>query len=118
VLGSLSEGTTEIINAKRLRIKECDRLKAMCREMRKIGADIEERTDGLMIRGKKVLKGGAVNSWGDHRIAMALAVASIKCEEPVIIRDALCVRKSYPDFWSHFKMLGGEIDEWSVGEEY
>ncbi|MHC1719371.1 MAG: 3-phosphoshikimate 1-carboxyvinyltransferase [Clostridiaceae bacterium] len=118
VLGSLSEGTTEIINAKRLRIKECDRLKAMCRELRKIGADIEERDDGLIIRGKRLLKGGAVNSWGDHRIAMALAVASIKCKEPVIIRDALCVRKSYPDFWSHYKMLGGEIDEWSVGEEY
>jgi len=118
VLGSLSEGTTEIINAKRLRIKECDRLKAMCRELRKIGADIEETADGLIIRGKKFLRGGAVSSWGDHRIAMALAVASIKCEEPVIIRDALCVRKSYPDFWSHFKMLGGEIDEWSVGEEY
>lgn len=117
VLGSLSEGTTQIINGERLRIKECDRLKAMCSELKKIGAEIEELGDGLIIRGKKVLKGGTVNSWGDHRIAMALAVASLKCEEPVIVQDAHCVRKSYPDFWKHFKMLGGKIDEWSLGEE-
>jgi 3-phosphoshikimate 1-carboxyvinyltransferase len=117
VLGALSEGTTEIINAERLRIKECDRLRAMCSELNKIGADIEEKADGLTIRGKQSLKGGSVYSWGDHRIAMAMAVASVKCTEPVIIKDALCVRKSYPDFWKHFKMLGGKLDEWSVGEE-
>ena len=117
VLGALSEGTTEIIKAERLRIKECDRLRAMCSELNKIGADIEEKADGLTIRGKQSLKGGSVYSWGDHRIAMAMAVASVKCTEPVIIKDALCVRKSYPDFWKHFKMLGGKLDEWSVGEE-
>jgi len=118
VLAALSEGTTEIVNAERLRLKECDRLRAMCSELNKIGADIQERADGLIIKGKKSLKGGTVQSWGDHRIAMALAVASIKCEEPVIVKDALCVRKSYPDFWKHFKMLGGTMDEWSLGEEY
>ena len=118
VLGALSEGTTEIINAERLRIKECDRLQALCSELNKLGADIEETSQGLLIRGKQALRGGNVYSWGDHRIAMALTVASIKCTEPVIIKDALSVRKSYPDFWKHFKMLGGNLDEWSVGEEY
>ena len=49
--------------------------------------------------GKKLLKGGIVESWNDHRIAMALAVASIKCENPIIIKGADCVKKSYPDFW-------------------
>ncbi len=117
VLGALSEGKTEIINAERLRLKECDRLKAISTELRKIGADIQEKADGLIINGKKSLTGGRVNSWNDHRIAMALAVASLKCENPVIIKDALCVRKSYPDFWKHFKMLGGVMDEWSLGEE-
>jgi len=115
VLGALSEGTTEIVNAGRLRLKECDRLKAMCSELKKIGADIEEKETGLMIRGKKILEGGITQSWGDHRIAMALAVASVRCREALVIRDASCVKKSYPDFWSHFKMLGGVVDERNLG---
>lgn len=117
VLAALSEGTTKIINAARLRFKESDRLSAITCELNKIGADIEEKEDGLIIRGKESLIGGNVNSWNDHRIAMALAVASIKCKEPVIIKDALCIRKSYPDFWKDFRKLGGNMDEWSLGEE-
>ncbi|WP_097027665.1 3-phosphoshikimate 1-carboxyvinyltransferase [Clostridium peptidivorans] len=111
VLGALSEGTTRIINAERVRIKECDRLKAMKTELAKVGADIEETQDGLIIRGKSSLKGGVVDSWNDHRIAMAMAVASIKCEEPIIITNSEVVKKSYPEFWKDFKMLGGIIDE-------
>lgn len=115
VLGALSEGTTKIINAERVRIKECDRLKAMQTELTKVGADIEETEDGLIIKGKRSLKGGTVDSWNDHRIAMAMAVASIKCEEPIIITNSNAVTKSYPEFWKDFKMLGGNIDEWSLG---
>jgi 3-phosphoshikimate 1-carboxyvinyltransferase len=116
VLAALSEGTTEIINAARLRIKESDRLSAISSELNKIGAEVEERADGLIIRGKSTLRGGKVNSWNDHRIAMSMAIASLKCEEPVIIENADCVKKSYPDFWRHFKVLGGNIDEWNLGE--
>jgi len=116
VLASLSEGTTEIVNAARLRIKECDRLKAICTELNKIGADIEEREDGLIIRGREMLKGGTTQSWGDHRIAMSLAIASIKCSEPLVIEDSSSVRKSYPEFWNHFKMLGGILDERNMGQ--
>lgn len=115
-LAALSEGTTEIVNAARLRIKESDRLSAISTELNRLGADIQEKEDGLIIRGKESLKGGEVQSWNDHRIAMALAVASIKCSEPVIIKDASCVKKSYPDFWKHFRALGGNIDEWSLGQ--
>lgn len=110
VLGALSSGTTEIVNAKRLRIKECDRLKAMTRELSKIGASIEEREDGLIIKGKESLKGGTVDSWNDHRIAMAMAIASIKCEEPLTITNSEAVKKSYPEFWEDFKKLGGVIE--------
>jgi 3-phosphoshikimate 1-carboxyvinyltransferase len=117
VLGALGVGTTEITNAGRLRLKESDRLTAICSELKKIGADIEEKKDGLFIKGKDHLTGGLVNSWNDHRIAMALAIASIKCTEPIIIKDADCVKKSYPDFWDDFKKLGGNIDEWHVGEQ-
>lgn len=109
VLAALSEGTTEIVNAARLRIKESDRLSAITSELNKVGADIEEREDGLIIRGKKALKGGSVSSWNDHRIAMSMAIASMKCEEPITINDADCVKKSYPEFWNHFKKLGGNI---------
>lgn len=115
VLGALSKGTTRIINAERLRIKESDRLKAIATELNKLGADVKELEDGLVIEGKEKLKGGTVNSWNDHRIAMALAIASIKCTEPVIITGSEAVRKSYPDFWKDFASLGGKIDEQYVG---
>jgi 3-phosphoshikimate 1-carboxyvinyltransferase len=116
VIAALSEGTTQIVNAGRLRFKESDRLKAICRELNILGANIEEKDEGLVIIGKSQLKGGIVDSWNDHRIAMALAIASIKCSEPIIIKNSDCVKKSYPDFWKHFKELGGEVNEWSMGE--
>lgn len=111
VLASLSDGTTKIINASRLRIKESDRLKAISTELKKIGADITELEDGLIIEGKEYLNGGEVDSWNDHRIAMALAVATIKCVEPVIINNSDCVSKSYPNFWEDFNMLGGIVQK-------
>ena len=115
VLGALSTGTTKIINASRLRIKECDRLKAISTELNKLGADIQELEDSLIIKGKERLRGGTVDSWNDHRIAMALAVASIKCIEPVIITNSEVVKKSYPSFWEDFRKLGGNIHEWNMG---
>lgn len=116
VLAALSSGTTEIINAGRLRIKESDRLCAMSTELNKIGAEVIENKDGLIIHGKKSLKGGKVQSWNDHRIAMAMAIASLKCEDPLIIEGSECVEKSYPQFFSDFKKLGGDVDEWRVGK--
>lgn len=115
VIGALSNGTTRIINAGRLRIKESDRLRAIGCELNKIGADVKEMPEGLIINGRETLEGGIVSSWNDHRIAMALAIASIKCRKPLIIKDADCVKKSYPDFWEDFKMLGGNIYEWNMG---
>lgn len=117
VVAALSEGRTEIINAGRLRIKECDRLNAVTLELNKLGARIEEKAEGLIIDGVKEFKGG-VNVWShkDHRIAMSLAIASIKCKEPIILEDYECVSKSYPHFFEDFKMLGGSFDEWSMGK--
>ena len=117
VLAAVSVGTTEIINASRLRIKESDRLKAMATELNKLGADVVEMEDGLIIHGKERLKGGKVDSWNDHRIAMALTIASIKCDEEVIISNSCAINKSYPHFYNDFKSLGGKIDEWNMGEE-
>ena len=117
LVAALGKGTTEVINAGRLRIKECDRLAAVASELNKLGAKITEKEDGLIIEGVSKLKGGcSVWSHKDHRIAMTLAIASTVCEEPIVIRDYECVSKSYPEFWNDFKNVGGVFDEWNLGE--
>lgn len=115
VIGSLSQGTTSIINAGRLRLKESDRLSAMTKELKKLGAHIEELTDGLIIHGKPQLSGGVVSSWNDHRVAMSLGIAALSCSCPVTITDAQCVDKSYPLFWEDLKRIGGDIVEQHMG---
>lgn len=111
VLAAVSTGTTKIINAARLRIKECDRLAAMTQELNKIGADITELEDGLIINGRSWLKGDAqVDAWNDHRVAMSLAIAAVKCKAPIILTGAESVQKSYPDFWQDYQQLGGKTE--------
>lgn len=116
-VASLSKGTTEIINAGRLRIKECDRLSAVASELYKLGANIKETENGLSIEGKDQLQGGVeVWSWKDHRIAMTLAIVSTRCKESIILKDWECIAKSYPKFFKDFKMLGGNVCEWNMGK--
>lgn len=116
-VAALSEGTTEVINAGRLRIKECDRLAAIALELNKLGAKVIEKEESLIITGVKELKGG-VEVWShkDHRIAMTLAIVASRCLEPIILKDYECVSKSYPCFFEDFRKLGGKADEWSLGE--
>lgn len=110
VLASVSEGETRIINAERLRIKESDRIKAILTELNKMGANIIETKDGMIINGVKNLKGNVtLDSWNDHRIAMALTIASIKTEGSYIIKNASCVSKSYPHFFEDFKKVKGVV---------
>ena len=116
-VAALTKGTTEIINAGRLRIKECDRLAAVTSELNKLGANIIEKEDGLIVTGVEKLQGG-VEVWShkDHRIAMTLAIVSTRCEEPIVIKDYECIAKSYPNFFEDFKALGGNVHEWNVGK--
>lgn len=117
LVAALSEGRTEIINAGRLRIKECDRLKAVSTELKRLGAKIIEKEEGLIIDGVEELEGGIeVWSWKDHRIAMTLAIAATRCKNPIIIKDYECVAKSYPSFFEDYKMLGGKVNEFSMGQ--
>jgi len=117
VVAALSQGTTNIINAGRLRIKECDRLHAIAVELRKLGAKITEGPDHLTIQGVTELKGGReVWSHKDHRIAMSLTIAATVCDKPIILKDYECVSKSYPQFFEDFKALGGEFHEWCMGK--
>lgn len=117
LVAALSEGRTEIINAGRLRIKECDRLKAVATELNRLGAKVIEKEEGLIIDGVEELEGGIeVWSWKDHRIAMTLAIAATRCKNPIIIKDYDCVAKSYPSFFDDYKMLGGKVNECSMGQ--
>lgn len=112
VLAAVSYGRTEIINAGRLRIKECDRLAAISRELSRLGAAVTELPEGLVIEGKpEGLRGGAeVDAWNDHRIAMSLAIAAQCCKEPIVLTGAGSVAKSYPEFWQDYQSVGGKIE--------
>lgn len=108
---ALRKGTTEIINAGRLRMKESDRLAAVTQVLTAMGAEIEEHPEGLTIVGKEKLAGGVtVDSHNDHRIAMMAAMAATRCENPVTVTGAQSVRKSYPNFWEDYVNMGGQVE--------
>ncbi len=110
VLAAGRKGDTRIYNAERLRIKESDRLNSVCTVLNSIGGNLEETKDGIIIHGSGKLKGGCADGFNDHRIVMSLAIASLICDEPVIIKGAQAVNKSYPLFFEEFKRLGGNIN--------
>ncbi len=106
VLGAAAEGETLLVNAARLRLKESDRLASSSAMLRALGGSVTELPDALIVRGA-ALSGGTVDSCKDHRIAMAAAVASIRCKGGVTILGADAVNKSYPTFYEDFNRLGG-----------
>lgn len=105
VLATQSEGQTVIRDAAELRVKESDRIKAMVTELKKMGADIEELKDGVVINGPSTLKGAEVYSYKDHRIAMALSVAGLIAEGYTTVKDADCVDISFPEFYDLIQRL-------------
>ena len=98
VAGALASGTTIIRNAEELRVKETDRIAAIAHNLRIMGAQVMEMSDGMEIHGPAPLRGARVASFGDHRIAMAFAVAGLFAEGETIVQDAECIRESYPGF--------------------
>lgn len=112
VHAAVRSGTTRIVNAARLRIKESDRLATVTATLNALGAHIEEYPDSLTIHGVDALAGGVtVDCCNDHRIAMMAAVAATRCKEPITLTGAQCVDKSYPAFWEDYAALGGQIKE-------
>src|SRR5712671_6445671 len=98
VAGALATGTTIIRQAQELRVKETDRIAAIAHNLRAMGADVVEQQDGLEIHGGGELRGARVASFGDHRIAMAFAIAGMFAEGETVVQDVECVRESYPGF--------------------
>ncbi|MBQ2834731.1 MAG: 3-phosphoshikimate 1-carboxyvinyltransferase [Clostridia bacterium] len=103
-----ANGESRITGASRLRIKESDRLSAMHAALTAAGADVAELPDGLIIRGGKALHAAAIDGCNDHRIVMAMAVASAISTGDFIITDAQAAAKSAPAFWQEFESLGGK----------
>src|ERR1044071_313365 len=98
VAGALASGTTIIRHANELRVKETDRIAAIAHNLRAMGVQVIELNDGLEIHGPAPLRGARISSFGDHRIAMAFAVAGLFADGETIIQDSECIRESYPGF--------------------
>ncbi len=109
VLASFCQGKSRILNVARLRIKESDRLEAISSCLNALGGKVIAGADFLEIQGVSSLSGGTVDCFNDHRIAMAMAVAAVKCTSPLTLTGAQCVEKSYPDFFDVYRTLGGDV---------
>jgi len=98
-------GEMLIKGARELRVKESDRIHATVANLKRMGAVVEELPDGMVIRGEQQLKGAEIDSFGDHRIAMAFAVAGLVANGETIIRNAECVNISFPDFFQQLEAI-------------
>ncbi len=110
VLGAMGEGKTRLYNIEHLRYKEVDRLRALTNELKKLGIKMKEKESSLRIYGNGEISSGVVDSHGDHRMAMSLAIAGLFAEGPVKVRNADCVNISYPDFVGDIQKIGGKAE--------
>ena len=113
VVGCFAEGTTRLLNVPQARFKECDRIKAMATELKKMGADIHELEDGLEIKQSN-LKGTQLKGYHDHRMVMALAIAGLAAEGTTIVDTAESIKITYPSFMDDMKALGAKIEEYNL----
>lgn len=109
IAAAAASGRTVITNAGRLRLKESDRIASVCGAINALGGIAREEGDNIVIEGSKALRGGVVDSCGDHRIAMLGSVASELCTSDVTVLSAEATNKSYPGFFDDFKSLGGMV---------
>ncbi|WP_339324156.1 3-phosphoshikimate 1-carboxyvinyltransferase [Paenibacillus sp. FSL W8-0194] len=108
-----AEGTSRFYNVENLRYKECDRITDYLTELRKAGANVEERQAEIIVHGRpEGVEGGVeINAHYDHRVIMALTIVGLRAKQPLTIKDAHHVAKSYPQFFDHMKALGAQV-EW------
>ncbi|MDP3296625.1 MAG: 3-phosphoshikimate 1-carboxyvinyltransferase [Thermodesulfovibrionia bacterium] len=105
IAASAAQGTTKITGAKELRVKESDRIASMSKELRKMGVEVEELEDGIIIKGRARLKGATTQSYGDHRVAMSMAIAGLVADGETIVEDTECVNTSFPGFMEMLEKL-------------
>ena len=110
VAGALAEGETDIRDAEELRVKESDRIAEMVKNLKLFGVDVEEKQDGMIVKGPATLTtpDAVIDSHGDHRIAMSVAILNSFATGPITIDKVGCVDTSYPEFWEHMEQLGGK----------
>ncbi len=105
VLATQANGKTKVYGAKELRVKECDRIHAVCKNLKKMGADIEELEDGFIINGPTPLKGADIETFHDHRIAMAFTIAGLVTNGDVLLDHPECASISFPEFYDVLENL-------------
>jgi 3-phosphoshikimate 1-carboxyvinyltransferase len=105
VLATFAEGTTRVEGAEELRSKETDRIEAVAINLRAMGAQIDTFPDGFSIQGPQPLHGARIQSWDDHRIAMAFSIAALQANGPTEISDPECVGISYPTFYETLREI-------------
>ncbi|MFQ3578311.1 MAG: hypothetical protein SNJ52_04805 [Verrucomicrobiia bacterium] len=102
---ALADGVSEIHDAEELRVKETDRIAAVATNLRKFGVPVEERPDGMIVEGGKPLHGAVVESFGDHRIAMAFAILGLFAKGQTRVVNSGCIATSYPTFEEHLRKV-------------
>lgn len=110
VAGTQAKGKTEVRDAAELRVKETDRIAVMAAELRKLGATIQEREDGFVIRGRQLLQGATVDGHDDHRVAMSLVVAGLCAQGETIVENADCIDDSFPGFIEILQEMSADVE--------
>ncbi len=108
VMGAVSEQGLTVRDAAELRVKETDRIETVAENLRRLGIRVETAPDGLRVEGRQQFRSGSVSSFGDHRIAMAFAVAALSADGPVAIEGAEAASVSFPEFWSKLREVAAE----------
>lgn len=107
IAAALAKGKTVIRDARELRVKETDRIKAIVENLRNLGVKVEELDDGMIIQGANKLRGAKTNSFGDHRIAMSLIIAGLVASGETTVSDTACINTSFPDFMDTLEKITG-----------
>ena len=108
VAAACAKGQTRLTGAGELRVKESDRITAMAQGLQTLGIDVDEQADGMMVTGGTIT-GGEINSFTDHRIAMAFAIAGINAAEPITVKDCANVETSFPGFADVARNVGLDL---------
>ena len=111
VAGALARGKTVIKDARELRVKESDRIASMVANLESAGVSVTETEDGMEVTGPaRMTSPAAARSYGDHRVAMSMAVLALHSKEAICVNNIACVDTSYPAFWDDLRKLGGHVE--------